>query len=332
MGTDRHVGRIGFAVIGRNEGDRLQLCLRPLLAASAQVVYVDSGSTDGSVELARSLGAITISLDDSAPHSAARGRNTGFDEIRRRFPGVEYIQFIDGDCVLEPGWVDLATKFLDANPQAAVACGRRREEHPGQSLYNRLINEEWDTPIGRADHSGGDALVRVSAFEQVGGFRAALKAGEEPEMTTRMRAAGWEIWRLDAPMTIHDARILHFRQWWTRSVRGGFGYAQVWSTTAELPQRVFGAQLRSAIAWAVVFPLMVIVAAVAIGGPLLILLIPAAYSVQILRIALRTSLSLHSLQSAGMIFLAKFPEAMGALRYFLGRKSGRLADYKAVSR
>jgi glycosyltransferase involved in cell wall biosynthesis len=332
MSGDRHDGRIGFAVIGRNEGDRLQLCLRRLLAASTQVVYVDSGSTDGSVELARTLGAIAISLDDSTPHSAARGRNTGFDEIRRRFPKVEYVQFIDGDCVLEPGWIEAGATFLDGNARAAVACGRRREEHPGQSLYNRLIDEEWDTPIGRTDHSGGDALVRVSAFEQVGGFRAELKAGEEPEMTTRMRAAGWEIWRLDAPMTIHDARILRFSQWWTRSVRGGFGYAEVWSTTAELPERVFGAQLRSAIAWAVVLPLLVIAAAAIFREPWLIFLIPAAYAAQILRIALRTGLSLHALQSAGMIFLAKFPEATGALKYFLGRKSDRLADYKAAAR
>ena len=323
--------RVGFVVIGRNEGERLGQSLRTLRAVSDQVVYVDSGSTDGSVHLACDLGAIAIELDDSAPHTAARGRNAGFREARERFPACEYVQFIDGDCILEPGWLESATKFLDTNPKAAVACGRRIEAHPDESFYNRLIDEEWNTPIGRADYSGGDALVRVSAFEQIGGFRPELKAGEEPEMTTRLRAAGWEIWRIDAPMTIHDARIHRFGQWWTRSVRGGYGYAEVWSTTGQLPRRVFDAQLRRAFFWTLGLPLVVMVVALIVREPLLLLALPAIYGAQILRIAVRRGLSLRSAQSAAMILLAKLPESIGALSYFLGQKSNRLADYKSAA-
>ena len=323
--------RVAFVVIGRNEGERLGQSLRTLRAVSDQVVYVDSGSTDGSVALARNLGAIAIELDDSAPHTAARGRNAGFREARERYPSCEYVQFIDGDCILEPGWLESATDFLDSNPKAAVACGRRIEAHPDESFYNRLIDEEWDTPIGRADYSGGDALVRASAFEQIGGFRPELKAGEEPEMTTRLRAEGWEIWRIDAPMTIHDARIHRFGQWWTRSVRGGYGYAEVWSTTGQLPRRVFDAQLRRAFFWALGLPLVVIVVALIVREPLLLLALPAIYGAQILRIAVRRGLSLRSAQSAAMILLAKLPESIGALSYFLGQKSNRLADYKSAA-
>ena len=323
--------RVGFVVIGRNEGERLEQSLRTLRAVSDQVVYVDSGSTDGSVHLACDLGAIAIELDDSAPHTAARGRNAGFREARERFPACEYVQFIDGDCILEPGWLESATKFLDTNPKAAIACGRRIEAHPDESFYNRLIDEEWNTPIGRSDYSGGDALVRVSAFEQIGGFRPELKAGEEPEMTTRLRAAGWEIWRIDAPMTIHDARIHRFGQWWTRSVRGGYGYAEVWSTTGQLPRRVFDAQLRRAFFWTLGLPLVVMVVALIVREPLLLLALPAIYGAQILRIAVRRGLSLRSAQSAAMILLAKLPESIGALSYFLGQKSNRLADYKSAA-
>ena len=323
--------RVGFVVIGRNEGERLGQSLRTLRAISDQVVYVDSGSTDGSVHLACDLGAIAIELDDSAPHTAARGRNAGFREARERFPACEYVQFIDGDCILEPGWLESATKFLDTNPKAAIACGRRIEAHPDESFYNRLIDEEWNTPIGRSDYSGGDALVRVSAFEQIGGFRPELKAGEEPEMTTRLRAAGWEIWRIDAPMTIHDARIHRFSQWWTRSVRGGYGYAEVWSTTGQLPRRVFDAQLRRAFFWTLGLPLVVMVVALIVREPLLLLALPAIYGAQILRIAVRRGLSLRSAQSAAMILLAKLPESIGALSYFLGQKSNRLADYKSAA-
>jgi cellulose synthase/poly-beta-1,6-N-acetylglucosamine synthase-like glycosyltransferase len=323
--------RVGFVVIGRNEGERLGQSLRTLRAVSNQVVYVDSGSSDGSVDLARDLGAIAVELDDSAPHTAARGRNAGFHEIRERFPACEFVQFIDGDCILEPGWLESATRFLDDNPKAAVACGRRIEAHPDESLYNRLIDEEWNTPVGRAEYSGGDSLVRVSAFEQIGGFRPELKAGEEPEMTTRLRAEGWEIWRIDAPMTIHDARIHRFGQWWTRSVRGGFGYAEVWSTTAQLPRRAFDAQLRRAFFWSLGVPLIVVIAALLIGRPIVLLALPLIYAAQILRMTVRRGVSVRALQSAGMVMLAKLPETIGALNYFLGRKSNRLADYKSAT-
>lgn len=324
--------RVAAVVIGRNEGARLGECLRALLGSSNQIVYVDSSSTDGSPDLARSLGVFTIELDDGSPHTAARGRNAGFKEARSRFPACEYVQFIDGDCIIEPGWPDKAMAFLESNPRAAVVCGRRAEAHPDASLYNRLIDEEWDTPIGKAEYSGGDSLVRAIAFEQIGGFRPELKAGEEPEMTTRLRAAGWDIWRIDAPMTVHDANILHFRQWWTRSVRGGFGYAEVWSTTGNLPRRVFDAQLRSALFWALGVPLVILLAAAIAHEPLVILALPTVYVVQILRIATRRRDFLRSLQSAAMILLAKLPEGWGALRYFLGQRSSQLADYKARGR
>lgn len=332
MSTASMDPRVAAVVIGRNEGARLGDCLRALLGSSNQVVYVDSSSTDGSPELARSIGVLAVELDDNSPHTAARGRNAGFEKVRAQFPACKYVQFIDGDCIIEPGWLQKAANFLETNPGAALVCGRRTEAHPDASLYNRLIDEEWDTPIGKADYSGGDSLIRATAFEQVGGFRPDLKAGEEPEMTTRMRAAGWEIWRIDAPMTVHDAKMLHFGQWWTRCVRGGFGYAEVWSTTGQLPQRVFHVQLRSALLWIVCLPLAIVFAAVLARQPLVILAIPVAYFAQVLRIAARRGLSLRSLQSAAMIMLAKLPEGWGALKYFLGQNSSRLADYKAGSR
>ncbi len=324
------VENVAFVVIGRNEGERLRDSLQPLLEMTPQVVYVDSASTDASVLLARELGAIAIVLDSSTLLSAARGRNVGFSEVRSRFPNCAYVHFIDGDCVISPGWLEKAVSFLEANPKAAVACGRRFERFPDASMYNRLCDEEWDTPVGKADHSGGDALVRVSAFEQVGGFRSDLKAGEEPEMTSRMRAAGWEIWRLDAKMTEHDAKILHFGQWWKRMIRGGFGFAEVWSSTGQLPQRVFGSQLRSAFTWTIVVPLLVLLASLYFEDSRILFLVPLAFALQIARIAARRGLSLHAWQSAALLVIAKVPEAIGALSFFLGKKADRLVDYKAV--
>ncbi len=321
---------VGFVVIGRNEGARLRQCLESVLRQSPRVIYADSASTDGSVALARDLGVKTVVLDDSAPLTAARGRNAGYRALREHFPKCEFVQFLDGDCILAPQWVEHAVEFLRSNPRAAVACGRRFEANPDASAYNRLCDEEWNTPVGRAEAGGGDALVRVSAVEQVGGFRSELKAGEEPEMMARMRHAGWEIWRLDLPMTEHDARIVRFGQWWRRALRGGYGYAQVWTTTGSLPRRLYGRQLRSALIWTGGVPLAVCLASLTLEEPLLALALPLAYLMQISRIAHRRgAFSLWSWQSAGLIFLAKFAEAAGALRYFAGQGSDRLGEYKA---
>lgn len=316
------MSRVTFVAIGRNEGERLGDCLRALLKYTDRVVYSDSASTDGSAELARGLGVTTVVLDGKGLLSAARARNAGFEEARRIFPESEFVHFIDGDCILADGWVEKAVEFMDANPRAAVACGQRFEAHPGASPYNRMIDEEWNTPVGKAEASGGDALVRVSAFEEVGGFNPKLKAGEEPEMAFRMRQRGWEIWRLDSKMTEHDAKLMRFGQWWTRCLRGGFGFAQVWSITKS----VFAGQLRSAFFWTLGIPIAVILVAVTAGEPWLLLAIPLAYAAQIARIARQ-----RGIRSASMLMLAKLPETLGALSYFLGRKPEQLADYKAAA-
>ena len=197
--------RIAAVAIGRNEGERLRRCLASMQGRVGRIVYVDSGSTDGSLDAAAAAGAQVVSLDLALPFTAARARNEGFALLGHEAPA--YVQFVDGDCELQPGWLETASAFLDNHPDVAAVCGRRRERHPGQSLYNRLIDCEWDTPVGETRACGGDVLMRRDAFRAVGGFDPALIAGEEPELCVRLRAAGWRIWRLDAEMTLHDAAI-----------------------------------------------------------------------------------------------------------------------------
>ena len=213
--------RVGFVAIGRNEGGRLETCLSSARAQRLAMVYVDSGSTDGSVTLARSLGADVVELDLSIPFTAARARNEGAARLVANHPEIDFIQFVDGDCELNATWITTALIEMTAKPQAAVICGRRRERFPDATVYNKLCDLEWNTPIGKAKSSGGDALIRRSAFEQVGGYNPSVIAGEEPEMCVRLRAAGWEIWRVDAEMTLHDAAMTRFGQWWKRNVRAG---------------------------------------------------------------------------------------------------------------
>jgi glycosyltransferase involved in cell wall biosynthesis/GT2 family glycosyltransferase len=225
------MGKVGVVAIGRNEGERLRRCLQSLHGQSAVLVYVDSGSSDGSVARARSFGAVVIELDMSVPFSAARARNAGFDYLMANCTDLAFVQFVDGDCEVDPDWIGRARFVLESLPEVAVVCGRRRERYRDASPYNRLCDMEWNTPVGDAAACGGDALMRADALRSVGGFDGGLMAGEEVELCQRLRASGHKILRIDADMTLHDAAMQRFAQWWRRSVRTGYGMAAChWST------------------------------------------------------------------------------------------------------
>lgn len=312
---------IAAVVIGRNEGARLVACLEALQGAVDQIIYVDSGSTDGSVAAAEAADAQVISLDMSQPFTAARARNTGFAAVA---PDTEYVQFLDGDCVLRAGWLSTARAFLEDNPKAAVACGRRRERHPSASVYNRLIDMEWDTPVGKAKACGGDALMRVTALHVVGGYRDSLIAGEEPELCVRLRQNGWEVWRLDAEMTWHDAAITGLGQWWRRAMRAGHAFAEGVALHGRAPEFHWVAETRRALIWGAMLPSLILIMGLLLSPWLLLALL--IYPVQILRLALAKPLSW-----AFFTTLSKFPEAMGAVKFNLSQLSGtdsKIIEYK----
>lgn len=326
----QHGASVGVVVIGRNEGTRLQRCLQSLLGRVQTIVYVDSGSTDGSVEYATGVGVQVVELDMSIPFTAARARNAGFAELRRVMPQVAYVQFVDGDCEVNPHWIPTACDFLDGNADVAIACGRRRERFPQASIYNAMCDIEWNTPIGEARYCGGDALMRASAFGAVGGFRDDVIAGEEPELCVRLRAAGWRIWRLDVEMTLHDAAMFRFSQWWARAKRAGHAFAQGAQLHGAPPVRHWVREVRSACVWGGAIP--VLAGAVSLWSPVAALAILSVYPVQLARLIVRANpKSRESSYHAGFLILGKFPEFVGIARFWMLRLAGRrsaLIEYK----
>jgi GT2 family glycosyltransferase len=322
---------IGYVAIGRNEGARLERCLASLAAAGGPVVYVDSGSSDGSVRAARAAGAEIVELPAEAPFTAARARNAGYRRLKARRGDLFAVMFIDGDCELAPGFPAAARAHLAQHPQVAIVCGRRRERFPEASLYNRLCDAEWAMPVGETYTCGGDALVRVAAFDEVGGFRDGLIAGEEPELCLRLRERGWTIWRLDLEMTRHDAAILKFAQWWRRNVRAGHAFAEIAALHRRSPKRMWGRETARALLWSAAAPAFLLLAALVHPGFLAGLLV---YPAQILRLALRRRDAglAAALAMAAISLSAKFAEAAGALKFWATRARGgraSLIEYKA---
>jgi glycosyltransferase involved in cell wall biosynthesis len=322
--------QVAVVAIGRNEGERLRRCLSSVIRSVGTVVYVDSGSTDGSREMAREKGAHVVELDMSRPFTAARARNAGFRKAHEVAPDVTYIQFVDGDCEVETGWIETARSHLDTDRSAAVVFGRRRERDPDRSVFNRLCDIEWDVPPGPVKACGGDAMMKVEVLRAVGGYRDGMIAGEEPELCVRLRQAGWSIVCLARPMTIHDADMTRLGQWWRRALRSGHAFAEGAALHGAAPEYHSVRECRRILFWGAALPALILAATVFVSpwSALLALIYPA----QVVRLFLKhrthsPSPSLYALFTVA----GNFPEALGIMKYWWDRlrgAGGAIIEYK----
>lgn len=316
--------RIGAVAIGRNEGDRLVECLQSLRGQVHQLVYVDSGSTDDSIKRAKDLGATVVQLDMNKPFTAARARNAGYTALTAS-KDIDLVQFVDGDCEMDPEWLSFASAFITQHSEVAVVCGRRRERFPDATIWNGIAEEEWaGGATGDVKACGGDALMRVEAFDAVSGFNERLIAGEEPELCLRMRAKGWKIWRLEQTMTHHDAQMTKFGQWWQRAKRAGYTYAEGVAMHGAAPERHNVDKLWRTLLWGLILPVVTLLGLlVSPWGSLLLLLWPLQVG--------RLSLKGMQPRSAVFLMIAKFAEFQGACLWVwrqFRQKEARLIEYK----
>lgn len=323
------VPAVGVVVIGRNEGDRLTASLESVSASGVPVVYVDSGSRDGSVQRARARGVAVVDLDPRSPFTAARGRNEGHAFLRARHPDIEFVQFVDGDTVLAPGWLERAAGMLRADRSLAAVAGRL-DEGDVRNRYGRLLQMEWDAPPGETDACGGIAMYASRAFEQIGGFAADLGAGEEPELCARLRRAGYRILRIASPMGVHHGDIGSFAAWWRRATRAGEAALECLCRGGRRWAAADARRVASALLWGGAIPLALVAALAGLAAgraPLpaaaALLAGVAVYTAQWLRIA-RDRRSRGAAPEDARLFatfclIAKPAECLGVARR-LGRR------------
>jgi glycosyltransferase involved in cell wall biosynthesis len=334
-GADAALPGLSIVVVGRNEGQRLALCLESIRqvrgVALGEVIYVDSDSTDGSPELAASYAATVIVVRPERP-TAAIGRNSGW-----RRAASDLILFLDGDTVLHPDFARAACDALAREPSLAAVWGHRREIHPEASIYNRVLDLDWVYPPGLAEFCGGDVLMRRKVLVETGGFDESLIAGEEPELCRRIRARGYGILHIDCPMTGHDLQIMRWRQYWKRATRAGHAYAEVaerfrssddpfWSSDRRrnlIRGSFWVVSLAAAIAAGVFFGVLPLALWLAL---LLLLSARSAWKARWKR-ATPGVLLLYGLHS----HLQQLPIFVGQLQYELGKRrkrAQRLIEYK----
>lgn len=258
--------RLSVVVIGLNEEARLRGALQAVFDTrpahcELEVFYVDSGSKDGSVAIAEAMPGVQVLCLQTQRPSAAKARNLGLAHAHG-----DYVQLIDGDSVLQAGWLEAAVQMLEANSGIACVFGQCVEAFPEQSIYMRVCGLDWHIPAGDHRLCGGNSMWRRDVIAAHGFFDEALQLGEEPDLCYRVRQQGHRIVCVDQPMVLHDLAMVTFKQYWKRGEATGKAYARVASRYWRLPEKMWLREVVRNFIEPFLWAAVVLLGAVIVGG------------------------------------------------------------------
>lgn len=311
--------RIGIVVIGRNEGNNLTSCFQSLAMAPYPLIYVDSASTDDSVAIAKTFKNVTVvQLSPLSPLTAARGRNAGVARLNEMDPRLEYIQFVDGDSRIEPGWLEEAARVLSQREDVAIVAGILKEFEATNSIFKKISALEWEAKPGEIKATGGICMCKVTAIQQVEGFNELLIGAEDTDFCYRIRKKGWKILHIPVPMGVHDSSIKSFRDFWRRSMRTGYAFSQVSQFHWNDSERLFARENISTFIFGGIIPILTLTLAPWTGGfSLLLLLVYPLLFWRIYRKAEKHWSKQEACLYAASCILAKFPGFIGACKFYI---------------
>jgi glycosyltransferase involved in cell wall biosynthesis len=316
--------KIGVVIIGINESGHLADCIRSIKSSRypqylLEIVFVDGGSKDNSPEIARGFKDVTvIELEDPHP-TPGRGRNAGWRSL-----SAPVIQFIDADMVLCPDWLLKAATGLDDHITAVR--GHLRETSPDKNFFHIIADIEWGSDVGPCSSFGGGVLIKREALEKTGGYDENLIAGEDPELSYRIRDKGWGIQHLNMEMANHDINMNSVTAYLRRSFRSGYAYAEISLRFINNKEKLWLKELTRIVLRTLV-PIIAIVVGIwkpdawlfAVIGLLILLKplinIPGYKNDKNLSWASSVFYALHTI-------LVIYPQFCGAFRYYWGTLTG----------
>lgn len=213
------MNQLSFVLIAHNQARTILACIdsafraaRAANLSSFEVIYVDSGSGDGSVDLvAERFGATVRIARLTGEMNAGIARNVG-----ARVASGKTLFFVDGDMEIDPGFLQTA---LDSRgePVHPAITGQLPEK-----LYDptgRAIGDAPDRYRIRTTHHraelGGVFLIERALFSRLGGFAPELRCNEDLDLGLRLARAGTLILAIDRPIAVHHTvDYLH----WSRLV------------------------------------------------------------------------------------------------------------------
>ncbi|WP_411819743.1 AAA family ATPase [Hyphococcus formosus] len=323
----------GVVVLGTDPRISPEAAIRSVGDGRA-IVFVPMGQMPDAMGVARKSGAVIAEQGGKGAPSAGRARNAGYRQLKKIAPHTRYVQFIDADSALDPDWLRQAERFMNRRPEVAVIEGLVNRNGRRPNFATLAAEKKAESPGEIVTVAGEAALVRCEAFEAAGGFRGDLLACEMDDLCIRQRKRGSHIWRVDADMIIREARRNPKMGWWQRSLRLGFDNAYAMSLHGNPPERHgVGATVWSVL-WGGVFPLTILMAAGlgALAASMFAPLTPAplvAAGILALGAAVYISKIIASIIARGVFSIGawsgafgavfgRFPQCLGAMRFWLG--------------
>lgn len=223
---------ISISIVSYNTRDLLRACLQSLEArrdeVEMEIIVIDNGSTDGSVEMVGSAFPKVLLLDTGENLGYGRANNLGLKNARGR-----YFFVLNSDTEVQPGALRALVDFLDERPKAGAVTAQLilpdgsiqsscatdpnlmkvfweqtylDKLFPNNKITGGYTMTHWNyDEVREVEQVAGAAVViRREAWEQIGGFDPAFfMYFEDTDLCIRLRKAGWSIWFLP------DARVHH---------------------------------------------------------------------------------------------------------------------------
>jgi glycosyltransferase involved in cell wall biosynthesis len=271
---------VSVVIIGKDEEQNLGACIRSVRAMEypaerLEIIYVDTGSSDRSVEIARGMQVIAVEEKSPFP-SPGLARNRGMREARH-----DIIHFIDGDMTIARDYLKEAVRLLDTGDIVCV-IGDVRERNSEKSFLARVLNYPWSSrEAGFVDAPGGGGTFKKVALQTVGGYNPLILKGQETELGYRIHERGYKIYKIEHLMAVHNYGIARLYDLLSRSYRMGASYGMIMTmpqsrSYADLTRRARNLLLQGILLTALIASLLVT------GRLLLLVAIPFAVAIYVL--------------------------------------------------
>ena len=328
--NEQEYPEIGVVIIGLNAAKDIENCIEAVLKSDypqdkIELIYVDGGSDDNSISLAQKYDKVrVVELNHPFP-SPGRGRNAGFKACTKPL-----IQLVDSDSYIQPGWFKKAVTYF--KDDIGAVWGQLFERYPDKNWYHKVANFDWGVVSGEKGWAnsegymtifGGNVLIKREALEATNGFDESLIAGEDPDLSYRVRQKGWKIYRIGQAMASHDINMNQFKIYSKRAFRSGYAYAQIGMRYRKEKEKLFYQRIFRILVSGIL-PAAVFFLGVLIGYPFISFALALLLALRPVRKLGEFKKTYNMSTTEALIYglhlsYVIYPQLFGLLRYFWGQ-------------